>query len=163
MLLSDNFSQLRAVQFLAWFANIIGESELTWERKKWQLRDGAGNNSKSTFILWLEDRKGSKSWVELESGWGKELGYFFLCICPTISLYYKIFSKMLKDGPEGLTQLDTMKIFRKVLANRKVCAKQKTPKKYYILQNFLYFWKKKRWISSEWVWVYFFSDQTLAS
>ena len=27
--LSDNFSQLRAVQFLAWFANIIGESELT--------------------------------------------------------------------------------------------------------------------------------------
>ena len=161
MLLSDNFSQLRAVQFLAWFANIIGESELTWERKKWQLRDGAGNNSKSTFILWLEDRKGSKSWAELESGWGKELGYLFLfysfCIYKIlISLYYKIFSKMLKGGPEGLTQLDKLKMFRKVLAishliTARFVQNKKTPKKYYILQNFLYFWKKKRWISSEWV------------
>ena len=33
---------------------------------------------------------------------------------------------MLKGGPEGLTQLDKLKMFRKVLA-----IKQKTPKKYF--------------------------------
>ena len=94
--------------------------------------------------------------------------YSFCIYKILISLYYKIFSKMLKGGPEGLTQLDKLKMFRKVLAishliTARFVQNKKTPKKYYILQNFLYFWKKKRWISSDWVWVYFFSDQTLAS
>ena len=46
---------------------------------------------------------------------------------------------MLKDGPEGLTQLDTMKIVRKVLAishliTARFVQNKKTPKKYYILE-----------------------------
>ena len=149
MLLSDNFSQLRAVQFLAWFANIIGESELTWERKKWQLRDGAGNNSKSTFILWLEDRKGSKSWAELESGWGKELGCLFFVYLPHNFLILQDLFKNVKRCAWRLNSTWQIEDVQKSSCNitpynSKVCAKQKNSKEILHTSKFSIFLKEEK-------------------